>query len=345
MMFGTAAGGSLTLLGSGCTGARTKATGGNRRADEVTVMTGLGSYGREAAPMVAVRQGFFAQNGITCTVREGATGEENMAALNAGRVQFAVIDYASSLIRMGKGVAGAQGGDDDYRIVCAINQQSLVALMVFTDEGINRPQDLLGKGQIGAVPGAAPQSLFPTWAKEAGMAQSDIDKVKAQFVPVGAPDLIKALVAKRVIAVGQFVPGLPSAQQAAGGREVMALPYSRYITDLYGNVVVAKNSLIKSNPDLVHRFVGAILQGLAFMLANPVAAGAMVHSMFPIQHPVLAAAEITAMTPYCTGLNGGPLGGLDPIRVARGIAIIQGSAQIGSGLSPELVVADGFVGK
>src|SRR5947199_274241 len=67
----------------------------------------------------------------------------------------------------------------------------------------------------------------------------------------------------RADGIGQFTVGEPLLAKSAAPKQVLALAYADVGLDLYGNGVIASDGLIKSNPDLVRRFVTATMQGLA----------------------------------------------------------------------------------
>src|SRR4029434_1637840 len=81
----------------------------------------------------------------------------------------------------------------------------------------------------------------------------------------------------RADGIGQFTVGEPLLAKSAAPKQILALIYADAGLDLYGNGIIASESLIKSNPDLVRRFVTATMQGLKEAIADPQEAGAIMH--------------------------------------------------------------------
>src|SRR6266550_3972188 len=228
--------GAVTAITAACSSAKKKPSGA---PDEVTYMTGFGAFGREGFAWVADAKGFFREGNIHCTIVNGAAGDVNLAALASGKVHFTEIDYTGALIRVGARTF------QDFRMVASLNTNTLISIMTLAGRGIAGPRDLAGK-TIGEATGSVIQRLFPAYAKLAGV---DPASVKwAGFAPQNLPGL---LAAKTVDAVGLFVAGAPSLAAAAKRPEgdVVILPYSNYMGDLYGNVLVTRAKLAESNPD------------------------------------------------------------------------------------------------
>ncbi len=291
--------------------------------DKVTYLTAFGSFGREGYAWVARDKGFFAEAGLQVDIKPGAAGDLNLKTLAAGQAQFTVIDYAGALVRAGLGTF------DPFRAVAALTGRTLIALMSLAGYGIQAPQDLKGKA-IGQAQGAVIKTLFPAYARMAGL---DPETVRwLEFTPAELPAL---LASRRVDAIGQFVVGQPAIAKAAGGREVVVLPYSNFLGDLYGNVLVTRTDLIHARPDLVQRFTTALLRGLVYATGHPDEAGQLLHKAVPATDAVTAAAELTLLRAYV----GADPGRFDAPKVRRGIALLQGLGLFARGFDPEQLVA------
>lgn len=313
---------TATLTGCGTT-AKRNPRGPLRR---VTYLTGFGAAGREAHAWVAVAKGFFAEAGLDVTVQLGAPGENNTKLLLAGQAQFAGVDGSGEFIRH------SGGADVGTTIVAAVQQQTLLSIVAFKDSGITVPKDLEGK-KLGGGVGAAPRTLFPGYAKLAGFDPATVRWTEA--TPQQLPGL---LIAGQVNAVGLFVVAAPGVQAAAKGRETVVLPYSAYFTDLFGTVLVAPTSLVKSDPDLVRRFTSALMKGLKYTVDNAKESAQILKQAQPTQDLAVAAAEIEAMRPYALPNRDQQVGVVDPARAARSIAVLQGLDLLQSGLTPDKCV-------
>lgn len=287
---------------SGC-GGSDKADGKSARVlDEVTYITATGKTGREAFAWVASAKGFFAEEGLKVNIVPGAGGEENLKMLAAGKAQFVQIDYAGAVVRVG------EGNFDQFRVISVLNNRTLIAIMVLTSSGISTPKDLAGK-TVAQMKGSVVKTLFPAYADLAKIDRNAVTWHEVQ--PTALPSL---LIAGKADGVGQFIPGKPGIRAASKGQDITVLPYSDYMSDLYGNVLIARTD---TDTDLKRRFARALHKGLHHAVNNLEEAGKIFHAAVPTVSENVAAAELDLLKPYV----GAPEA--DSNLVARSISLLQ----------------------
>lgn len=323
---------SLTAVAvTGCGGGRDPSHRAVQPVTQVTYLTGFALRGQESYMYVAVEKGFFREAGLSVDIKAGAGTGENLKLLLAGKVEFAVLDLTGALIEYG-GPNKTRG----FTAVAAIHQSTLSCIMALDDSGIRSPRDLAGRS-IGYQPGGVNFTLFPVYAKLAG-----IEATKVRWVTVAPAQLPTLLAAGKVDAITQLVVGKPSVQNAAKGREPVTLPYSDYLTDPYGNALAVSSGTARDKPDLVRRFRDAMLRGLTYAMDHPDEAGD-IFARHVKGYPAQVAAEETALlAPYVHSADGGPLGGIDASRVARGVALLQSAGVISGPIAPDEVVSFGL---
>jgi NitT/TauT family transport system substrate-binding protein len=313
------------LLAAGCSGADAANKSDSTAMEKVNYSTGFATFGREAYVWVAIEKGYFRDAGIEVTVTPGNGTGENLKLLTAGKVDFTPVDFTGLLIQVGTGkVQGVTG-------IAAIQQRTLACVMTLENKGISTPKDLEGK-TIADPAGSTIGLMFPTYAKLAG-----IDASKVKFVNVAAPQLPQQLAAGVVDGIGQFVVGIPTIEKAAAGHKAAVLPFSNYITDVYGNMLVTSTKLAQQKPDLAKKFTAALMKGLQYAIDNPAEAGQILHKYITTQDAAVAAGELTLMKQYVS-VSGAGAGSLEQGRVARSIALMQGANAIPSGLTPNQLV-------
>ncbi|GAA5195701.1 ABC transporter substrate-binding protein [Rugosimonospora acidiphila] len=324
---------------AGCSSSKTSAAPGKKSLDKVTYITGLGDYGREAYAWYGQAKGYFKAEGIDLTIEPGKAGALNLQEIESGKAQFAAIDYSGAIVDYGKGT------DTKFKIVDAINQRTTVAIMTLGSSHITGPADLVNK-TVGVQNGAVPKTLFPAYARLAGLTDEQIANVHFQSAQTPA-QLPGFLVSKKTQGIGQFVVGVPainaSLKTANVNDTVTTLPYSKYLGDLYGNVLVATNELVKGKPDLVRRFNKAYNKSLAASLDDPDGTADILHKYDPAQPVAAASAEVKLLKPYCG--SGAQIGTMDQTKVARGIAILQGAGLFTKTFDPNEMVAFNLVPK
>lgn len=299
---------------------------------KVRYLTSFGNFGRDAYGWVALEKGFFREAGFDVEIQKGEGTGGNIKKIVAGAADYTPIDLTGGLLTFGKGTK-------DFTAVAAIQQRTMAAIATTTDKGIKTPKDLEGKTLVDA-PGSVVRNLFPVYAQ---LAKIDYNKVTWQN---GEPaTLIGQLNNKDVDGIGQFVVGRPTIA-AVTKKEPFFLPYSDYLIDLYGNVLITSTKNAKEKPEEVKKFTAALLKGLEYSLANPAEAAQILKAKDQAANDKAAQAELELMGSFVRSAGSGEKVGLiDTQRVARSIAILQGAGQIPAGITPEQIISVDLVPK
>ncbi|XVU21149.1 ABC transporter substrate-binding protein [Actinoplanes sp. CA-054009] len=322
----TAALAAVLLTAAGC---GDDSTGGGSK-DQVTYVTAFGAVGRDAFVWVAKEKGWFADAGIDVEIQKGAGNVQNLTMIKSGQAQFGALDFTGAEIQAGLGKF------TEWRAVAAVHQQTLVSIMTTADTGIKQPADLAGR-TVATATGSVSELLFPAYAKLAGL---DPSTVKIQGAQTTA--LSSLMAQRKVDALSTFLLS-QKALETASKKPVVVLPYSEYLTDLFGNAVIVKADLIGSDRDLVERFVGAAMKGLQYTIDHPAEAADILHQAEPTATTAATIGEIEAMKPYVTSPGGGALGSFDAKRVEAGIAELTKNGLMPAGLTADKVVDPSFV--
>lgn len=312
---------SVLLLAAGCGTAGDDAGNAVR---EVNYLTSFNTFGRDAYVYVAQEKGYFAEEGLKVGIKPGTGTVDVLKLIASGRADFGAGDFSTTVVTVAKEKLPVTA-------VAAIHQKSLAALVSLEKSGIATPQDLAGK-MVGDQPGSTNQVIFPVYAKAAG-----IDANAVNFVPSAPPSLPQLLAGGRVDAIGQFVVARGLIETAANGQRAVFLPYGDVLPDLYGNALVTRTELVKSDPGLVASFRKALLKGLEYSIAHPEETGRILAKHQPTQNPAVAAGEVMDMADYVTDAKS-VLGALDKSRVAKVIGILAEAGAVPSTFAPEQVV-------
>jgi NitT/TauT family transport system substrate-binding protein len=310
---------------AGCSGSSPVRT--PQQLTKVTYLTGFALLGQDAYLYLATEKGYFRDAGIELDIRPGKGTATNLKLMLAGQAGFATVDLTGALIEYGKNTLRG------FTTVAAVYQRTVSSITSLAGAGITAPKDLEGK-TIGYQPGGVNYTLFPTYAKLAGVNPNAV-----RWQPVDPAQLRAVLAAGKVDAITETVIGTPGVRAVAQGRDVVTLPYSDLLGDLYGNVIVTTTGTAENNADLVRRFRQAALRGLSYAIDHPQEAGRVFAELNKGYPAAAAEAENRLMLPYVRPPGAAPVGSLDPARVARSIAILQGAGAIPAGIQPEHVVA------
>jgi NitT/TauT family transport system substrate-binding protein len=300
-------------------------------ADKVTFVTDFGYNGRHAYYFVALEKGYYAKQNLDVDIVRGQGSADAVKQVAAGTAQLGFADTAAVIL--------GRGNDQiPTRLVAIVYAKPPHAIFVLKDSGIAKPKDLEGKKLADTAFSAVPK-LFAAYAKAA-----NIDAAKVTWMVASSDALPAMLTTGRADGIGQFTVGEPLLAKVAAPKQVVALSYADVGLDLYSNGIIASDSTIKSNPDLVRRFVTATMQGLKDAIANPKEAGDIMHKHHREVDADIAAGE-TRIVGTLTDQPGLPLGTLDPGRVQKAIEIVSSAYTLKYPVKPDDVFAPGFVAK
>lgn len=201
---------------------------------------------------VAQSKGFYANEGLEVDIEYGF--EDDFVALAAqGEREFAVAS--------GDQVVLARAQDIPITYVMKWYDRYPVALMARSDSGISKPEDLAGK-KVG-LPGLFGAN-FIGWKALAHAAGVDENSVAIEEIGFNQAAAIQQ---NSVDAAMVYIANEPI-QLANQGIDVEVFQVSDYI-DLVSNGLVAGDTLIAENPQLVQRMVTATVRGLEYTINNP----------------------------------------------------------------------------
>lgn len=245
-----AGGGAASAGGDDASGA---ASGGETRA--VTLMLNWYPYGEHAPFYYGVEQGIFAEHGIDLTIEAGQGSTKTVQAVGGGQTDFGWADTPAVLANIDKGVR--------VKSVGVFLQTTPSSVQVFTDSGITEPADLAGR-TIAVSAGDAPTTTFPLYLEAAGLAP---DAVTQQNLD--AAGKVSAMLTDKVDGLIGFAHDQGPTIAAKSGRDVTYLRYSDVGLNFYSNGLIANDSTIADDPDLVRDMVAATSEAFAAAVENP----------------------------------------------------------------------------
>ncbi len=300
-------------------------------ADNVTFITDFGFNGRHAYYYVALEKGYYEAAGLDVKIVRGQGSSDAVKQVASGTAQIGFADTSAAIF------AKANDGIP-IKLVSVIYAKPPHAIYVLKDSGITKPKDLEGKKVADTAFSAVPK-MFGAYAKATG-----IDASKVTWVVAGSDALPGMLSLGRADGIGQYTVGEPLLKKAAAPKEIVALAYADAGLDYYGSGIVVMDSTLKSNPDMVKRFVAATLHGLKDAIANPTEAGAIMHKYHREVDEGVARDETMKVGQLAT-VAGAPLGAIEEGRLQRTIDVIAGAYTLKSTVKAADIYAPGFVPK
>src|SRR6266550_2198363 len=216
-------------------------------ADKITFVTDFGYNGRHAYYFVALEKGYYARQNLDVQIVRGQGSADAVKQVAAGTAQIGFADTAAVIL--------GRGNDQiPVKLVAIVYAKPPHAIYVLKESGITKPKDLEGRKVADTAFSAVPK-MFGAYAKAAG-----IDASKVTWVVAGSDALPGMLSLRRVDGIGQYTVGEPLLKKSAAPKEIVRLAYSDAGLDFYCAGIIAMESTIKSQPDMVRRFVTATMR-------------------------------------------------------------------------------------
>jgi NitT/TauT family transport system substrate-binding protein len=234
--------------------------GGDRKAsglqDHVKVILDFiynGSYGPLA---YGTDKGFFADKGVDLEVIPGRGGDLAMQQINQGKVDFAFTDLSSYLRQK------LQHQTDTTAVyVWAPDPQICIASL----KPLSSPADMAGKS-FATVSFSNGRTTVPYVLKQNGV---DTSTVKVQLLDISV--LIPQLLSGAVDTAESAIPDSLAENRITAkraGKDLSCTALSAWGYKDYGKMLIVRNDLIKSDPDLVGRVIAGFNRSLQDAVAN-----------------------------------------------------------------------------
>ena len=245
---------SLFVLGAACLCLATVAS-----AQKITFLLPSAPVLPAFAPfMLAQHKGYYKAEGLEVDFETGKGGADVAKQVGAGNATMGVAIGDSVPIVRSNGVP--------IKAVALLGGRSLMQLVSREDRNINSPKDL--KDKTVSVMAFQDMSYY---ALLATLASASLNKNSVQAQAVGPVNIWQLLVRGDVDAmVG--VPEWGMSAEAAGAKLKWTSTNAYYPG--MAQVIIASDNTIKSQPQVVQKFVNATLKGLKDLMDDPQKAGA-----------------------------------------------------------------------
>lgn len=213
-----------------------------------------------AAPyFVALDEGYFADEGLTVEIAEGAGSLDAIPKVATGAYPIGFADI-NSLMRFVDQNPGAP-----VTAIMMTYDAPPFAVVGRKSLGVEEPSDLMGK-VLGAPPPDGAWAQFPIFAAENELVMDDIT-----VEPVGFPTREPMLAEGKVAAVTgySFSSFLNTKRLGVPVDDISVILMSDYGLELYGNAVIVNTEFAAENPEAVTGFLRAVAKGWASVIADP----------------------------------------------------------------------------
>ncbi len=227
-------------------------------ADKAVLLLNWYNYGEHAPFYLGVEKGLFAKEGIELEIQEGRGSGITVQATAAGSATFGYADFGTMVKAAVKGAP--------VKAVGIMLQKSPMSVEGFADKNIRTPKDLVGKTVI-STPGDSFSQLWPALLKING-----VDEKSVKMISGDAPTKRNAVISGQADALLGNVNDQKPLIEEATGKPVHAMLFGDFGVNTVNGAFIVTTDLLKTNPDLVKRFLRAATTAVAEAKANPAAA-------------------------------------------------------------------------
>lgn len=243
---------------AGCGGGAASSSGSSSGLQHVTLTLDWYPNADHAGIYAAQQQGFFKDEGLKVDIRQPSDPSAVLQLVAAGKSEFGV-SYENEMTN-----AGVR--NIPVKSVMAIMQHPLNSIISLKKSGIKKPEDLAGK-KVGYAGQSFGSAVIDTVMRKAGKDPSSVEKVNVGY------DLRPALTSGRVDAIVDAYWNIEAVELAQKGFKTNVIKLPDVGVPNYNELVVAtSDSYSKEHPDVVRKFVAAMVKGHRYAIGHPEAA-------------------------------------------------------------------------
>jgi ABC-type nitrate/sulfonate/bicarbonate transport system substrate-binding protein len=209
---------------------------------------------------IAVAKGYFVEEGFEVQPFIFGFGKAALQALLDNKADFATVAETPIMFSVLRG--------DKIAVIANMTASTTDnAVVVRQDAGISSPSDLKGK-RIGFTPGTTNEFFLDSLLTASGMTMKEITQV-----PLKPEEMQDAIMTRKVDAVSTWNYPLALIRQQLGNNGRIFYDQDIY-TELFN--LVAMQKLIDNHPEMVQRFLRAVMKAEHFLIENQVESQAIV---------------------------------------------------------------------
>jgi ABC-type nitrate/sulfonate/bicarbonate transport system substrate-binding protein len=212
-----------------------------------------------ASLYIAREKGYFRDEGLDAALHFYLSGHLGLGAVLSGEADFAALGDTP--------IARAAVDGERIAIVATISEvDRAIQVIARKDKGVLKPDDLVGR-KIGRVAGSAAEFFLHNY-----LVTSRIDLKRVRAIDVAPDDIVRVLLEGDVDAVATWAPHTTTLLDRLGDKGIVLEEPGLYT--LTWNIIAAKD-LTQRDPDVIARFLRAIVRANRFIDERPAEARAI----------------------------------------------------------------------
>jgi len=201
---------------------------------------------------IALEKGYFADNGLDVTITEQDLGKFSLKEVFEGKADIATVAEAPL-------VGHSFKRDDYYGFATIHSSDTNIKIIGLKSQGISTPKDLKGK-RVGTTRGTVGEFFLYSFLPHFGLNAADVEVVDKK-----PSELVEALQSGEIDAFALREPHIFRTKELVGDDAVVFANKNIYTATFN---VAAMKDFVQSNPDIVKRFLEALLDAEKFTKEN-----------------------------------------------------------------------------
>jgi NitT/TauT family transport system substrate-binding protein len=279
-----------------------------------------------APHLYGIENGIFEAHGIELELISGQGSEFSMQQLNENQVQFATSDLLAYL---------ADRAVNDSPTTAVMTQLDSPTAGILTLDPVASLEEMAGK-RVAIAPFSVFRLVLPVVLQENGL---DRDSVQIELIETGSFALLfeGEIDAMEAYKAGSLATGMLEAE--AIGEEVHYLDMAEFGLVGYDKILVVRNDVIESNPDLVRNLTAALRESVDRALQ---ATDEEIADLVVSRAPELQRDEVILQWQQMKELVD-DVGAFDTEVIATNLLYLTEGLEIGHSLQPEDVFTNEFI--
>jgi len=255
-------------------------------ADKVIFQLDWVPGGDKSAIYAAVKQGFFAAEGLDVTLQSGRGSSDAITKLASGTADVGVAGIAALMTAVAESNA-------PVKAVMSIYSKGPDAIFTVKGSGVNTLKDVTGK-TVATATFSSSNALWPVMQQNLS-----IDPTQVKLLKVDPSTLAPLLAQGKVDATINWITVAPLFERVLkqAGKELVVLPWSSQGLEGYGWSVMASDKFIKERPEVLARVLKVLRKSFDYALNNPDAAAADLKALVPEMDVKMSADEMRSSLP------------------------------------------------